>query len=197
MHAAIPSSASESDVRRIRFSRSDVDRMLEAGLLEGKRFELIDGELIDKMGQKPPHIYIIRAIQTWLVSIFGIERLQVQSAIEAARGDREFSLPEPDLCILAESRPEYRHRLVRGDETVLVVEVADTSLRQDTTVKRDLYARAGVPEYWVVSIPDRELIVYRNLSVGRYREVLKLSEDATVSIVSHPDISMPVARLLP
>ena len=138
MPAAIQSSAAESDVRRIRFSRSDVDRMLEAGLLEGKRFELIDGELIDKMGLKPQIVYVIRAIQIWLVSIFGIERLQVQSAIEAARGDSEFSLPEPDLCIIAEPLPDYRQRLVRGDETLLVVEVADTSLRQDTTIKRDL-----------------------------------------------------------
>lgn len=148
------------------------------------------------MGQKPPHIYVLRVIQTWLASLFG-ERLQVQSALESAQSDQEFSLPEPDLCVLAESKTEYRHRLVRGDETLLVVEVADTSLRQDTTVKRDLYARAGVPEYWVVSIPNRELIVYRNLSAGRYREVLKLSEDTAVSIGSRPDISVQVALLLP
>jgi Uma2 family endonuclease len=170
--------------------------MLDAGLLNDRRFELIEGELIDKMGQNPPHIYVLRVIQAWLASLFG-ERLQVQSALEAAHSDREFSLPEPDLCVLAESKPEYRQRLVRGDETLLVVEVADTSLRQDTTVKRDLYARAGVPEYWVVSIPNRELIVYRNLNSGRYREVLKLSEDAAVSMVSRPEISVQVALLLP
>jgi Uma2 family endonuclease len=196
MPAAVQSSAAESDVRRIRFSRNDVERMLDAGLLNDRRFELIEGELIDKMGQNPPHIYVLRVIQAWLASLFG-ERLQVQSALEAAHSDREFSLPEPDLCVLAESKPEYRQRLVRGDETLLVVEVADTSLRQDTTVKRDLYARAGVPEYWVVSIPNRELIVYRNLNSGRYREVLKLSEDAAVSMVSRPEISVQVALLLP
>jgi Uma2 family endonuclease len=194
MSAAVLPPAAESDVRRVRFSRGDVERMLEAGILEGRRFELIEGELIDKMGQKPPHIYVIRVIQTWLASIFGI-RLQVQSALEAAQGDREFSLPEPDLCVLAEAKPEYRKRLVRGDETLLVVEVADTSLRQDTTVKKGLYARAGVPEYWVVSIPNREVIVHRDLRHGTYRQVTRLSERDTVSVASVPEKSLPVALI--
>jgi Uma2 family endonuclease len=193
MAAAVLPPVAETDVRRVRFSRGDVERMLDAGILEGRRFELIEGELIDKMGQKPPHIYVIRAIQTWLASVFGVERLQVQSALEAAQSDREFSLPEPDLCVLAEARPEYWQRLVRGDETVLVVEAADTSLRQDTTVKRGLYARAGVPEYWVVSIPNREVIVHRDLRHGAYRQVTTLSEHDTVSIASAPDKSIPVA----
>jgi hypothetical protein len=121
MSAAVLPPAAESDVRRVRFSRGDVERMLEAGILEGRRFELTEGELIDKMGQKPPHIYVIRAIQAWLASVFGFERLQVQSALEAAQGDREFSPPEPDLCVLTEARPGYWQRLVRDDETVLVV----------------------------------------------------------------------------
>ena len=182
-------------MRRVRFSRGDVERMLEAGILEGRRFELIEGELIDKMGQKPPHIYVVRVIQTWLASVFGFEGIQVQSDLEAAQGDREFSLPEPDLCVLAEARPEYRQRLVRGDETVLVVEVADTSLRQDTTVKRGLYARASVPEYWVVSIPNREVIVHRDLSHGAYRQVTRLSERDTVSLASAPEKSLPVVLI--
>jgi Uma2 family endonuclease len=194
MSAAVLPPATETDVRRIRFSRGDVERMLHAGILEGRRFELIEGELIDKMGQKPPHIYVLRVIQAWLASVFGI-RLQVQSALEAAQGDREFSLPEPDLCVLTEARPEYRQRLVRGDETVLVVEVADTSLRQDTTVKRGLYARAGVPEYWVVSIPNREAIVHRDLRHGAYRQVTALSERDTVSLASAPEKSIPVALI--
>jgi Uma2 family endonuclease len=179
----------------VRFSRGHVERMLDVGILEGHRFELIEGELFEKTGEKPPHIYVLRVIQTWLGSVFGFERLQVRSALETAQADREFSLPEPDLSILAEARPEYWQRLVRGDETVLVVEVADTSLRQDTTVKRGLYGRAGVPEYWVASIPNREVIVHRDLWHGTYRQVTTLSEGDRVSIASAPEKSIPVSQI--
>ena len=62
-----------------------------------------------------------------------------------------------------------------GDELVLVVEVADTSLRYDVTGKRDLYARAGVPEYWVLNIKGRKLIVHRNPKQGKYAVVSTLT----------------------
>jgi len=58
-------------MRRIRFTRKDVERMLEAGVLEGRRFELIEGELVEKMGQNPLHIYVLRILQAWLTGIFG------------------------------------------------------------------------------------------------------------------------------
>src|SRR5689334_13637375 len=83
-----------------RFTRAEVELMLGAGVFEGRRFELIDGELIDKKGQKPPHSYAIRQLSIWLVGLFGIERLQIQLPMEAAPGDRDKSWPEPDLAVL-------------------------------------------------------------------------------------------------
>jgi Uma2 family endonuclease len=62
-------------------------------------------------------------------------------------------------------------------------------------VKRGLYARAGVPEYWVVSIPHREVIVHRDLSHGTYRQVTKVSERDTVSVASAPEKSFRVALI--
>jgi Uma2 family endonuclease len=101
-------------------------------------------------------------------------------------------MPEPDLAVVAEAKAEYRRRHPRAHETVLVVEVADTSLRQDLLTKRDLCARAGVPESWVVSIPNRELIVHRGLSHGSYRQMTSLSENATLSVTLMPEESIPV-----
>lgn len=75
------------------------------------------------------------------------------------------------------------------------MEVADTSLRHDTVTKRDLYARAGAPEYWVVNIPNREVIVYRDLSRGRYRQVTTFPAGDTVSLECAPDNSLPVASI--
>ena len=197
MPTAVPPLVEEGELRRVRFTRSDVEKMVEARLFEDQRFELIDGELIDKMGQKPPHATAIGLFKEWLTGVFGGRRVRVQLPLDVATPDRERNEPEPDLAVLAEANPEYRTRHPRGDETLLVVEIADTSLRQDAVRKRDLYARAGVPEYWVVDIADRKLIVHRALDAGSYGEVTTFAEEATVSIGCRPEEPVQVRLLLP
>jgi len=166
--------------------------MLDTGLFAGQRFELIDGDLIDKMGQEPPHAYAIHLLQIRLVKIFPPMQVQIQSPIEAA--DQEESLPEPDLAILADLKDDYRRRHPRGDELLLAIEVADTTVRYDTTTKRDLYARAGVPEYWVLDIGARRLIVHRRLSRGKFEQIDSVPEN---SFVSAGGTQIPVSELLP
>ena len=168
--------------------------MLDAGLFAGQRFELIDGDLIDKMGQSPPHSHALRLLHAWLAKIFGAERVQVQQPIEAAPAERERSLPEPDLSILPEEKDDYRRRHPRGDELLLAVEVADTTVRYDATTKRDLYARAGVPEYWVLDIPGRRLIVHRGLTQDHFEQIEMLPESA---VVSAGGMQIPLSDLLP
>ena len=182
---------------RKKFTRAEVDQMTAAGMLEGQRLELIDGDLFDKMGQNPPHAFTVHAILRLLLKFIAGDLLLVQSPIEAAAGDRKWSLPEPDLAVLADAKSEYRSRFPRGDELVLVVEVADSSVRHDALQKRDLYARAGVPEYWVVIIAERKLMVHRHLGQDEYREVTTLAESESVAMESRPDARILVADMMP
>jgi Uma2 family endonuclease len=179
--AILPVSPAADSLRRKRFTRSEVDRVQELGIFDGQRCELIDGELIDKMGQNPPHAQAIRNLFSWLAAIFGLGRVQMQLPIEANSRDSDWSLPEPDIAVLAEADGEYGKRHPRGDELLLIVEVADTSLRQDLTKKRDLYARAMVGEYWVLDLQSRRLIVHRNPDHGEYQETTILTEDDLAS----------------
>jgi len=167
--------------------------MLDAGLFAGQRFELIDGDLIDKMGQNPPHSHALRLVHAWLITIFG-KRVQMQQSVEAAPAERERTLPEPDLSVLAEFKGDYGKRHPRGDELLLAIEVADTTARYDATTKRDLYARAGVPEYWVLDIGARRLIVHRRPSQGKFEQIDSLPEDA---VVYAGGVEIPVSELLP
>jgi Uma2 family endonuclease len=183
--AILPASLATDSLRRKRFTRGEVDRMQELGIFDGQRCELIDGELIDKMGQNPPHAQAIRRLFAWLTGLFGPDRLQIQSPIEVKPGDSEWSLPEPDVAILAEAGGEYGKRHPRGDELLLIAEVADTSLRQDLTKKRDLYARASVVEYWVLDLQSRRLVVHRNPGQGEYRETEILNEGDLASCAGH------------
>src|SRR4051794_36394872 len=89
------------ELRRKRFTRMEVNRMLKSGIFDGQRFELIDGELIDKMGQGPRHANAIHLMMVFLAKAFGIERLRVQVPIETGPRDRKWSQPEPDLVVFA------------------------------------------------------------------------------------------------
>jgi Uma2 family endonuclease len=195
--AILPASPAADSLRRKRFTRSEIDRMLELGLFDGQRCELIDGELIDKMGQNPSHAQAIRNLFAWLIGLFGPDRLHIQSPIEVKSGDSDWSLPEPDISVLADTGGEYAKRHPRGDELLLVVEVADTSLRQDLITKRDLYARASVAEYWVLDLPSRRLIVHRHPEHGEYRETTILNEGDRASCAGHPEQTVAVRDFLP
>ena len=177
-----------------RFTREEVDRMTELGLFEGQRLELIDGDLIDKMGQSASHADVIQLICDSLFQIFGLRRIRVQAPLEVTAADQKHNFPEPDLSVRSDPKFTPGKRHPRGDETLLVVEVADTSLRIDLTNKRDLNARAGVPEYWVLNLKSRKLVVHRNLKKGAYATTTTLTSRESVTIGGQ---SIRVADMLP
>jgi Uma2 family endonuclease len=157
--------------------------MLDSGIFAGQRFELIDGDLIDKMGQNPPHATAIKRCMKELIKTFGIDLIRVQLPMEAGAVDRERSVPEPDLAVLMAEKPDFGRRHPSGSELRLVVEVSDTTARYDSTTKRDIYARAGVPEYWVLDLNNRRVLAHRELDIPKaeYLSIQSYGETETVS----------------
>src|SRR5207237_10687123 len=121
---------------------------------------------------------------------FGFERVQIQLPIEVAPEDHERSSPEPDVAVLAEAKVEYQRRHPRGDELLLIVEVAESSARLDLTVKARLYASACVPDYWALAIANRWLIIHRHPLDGEYRQVTSLGEQETAALGCGVDASI-------
>ncbi len=191
----IPAGPGESAGRK-RFTRAEVQQMADAGLFVEHRLELIEGDLIEKMGQRPPHAFAVRMVQSLLAALFGVERIQVQLPIEVGEADQESSLPEPDVAVLIETKADYQTRHPRGEELLLVVEVADSTVQHDLTTKRSLYLRAGVSEYWVLDLKRRCLVVHRQPAETKYATVLTLGEDEAVSI-DLAKSSISVAQMLP
>jgi Uma2 family endonuclease len=169
--------------------------MLDAGVFEGQRFERIDGDLIDKIGQKPPHMFAIQRFQELFIRLFGSSRVRLRGPMEAGAADLEKSMPEPDLAVLKEAKDEYQQRHPIGSEMTLVVEVADTTVRPDLTGKRDLYANAAVQEYWVLDLKNRRLVVHSGLDElnSRFASIQSYFEDETLDLAGQ---TVKVATLL-
>lgn len=96
-----PLAHQEEAPRHKRFTRREFDRLLKLGAFEGERYELIDGDLIDKMGQDPPHAYAVTLLLEFLARTFGFRRVRCQLPIEVADADRDHpnSLSRPSLAL--------------------------------------------------------------------------------------------------
>jgi Uma2 family endonuclease len=132
----------------------------------------------------------------WLVSFLAVSRIRVQLPIETAGEDRERTLPEPDVAVLVERKAEHQERHPGGDELILVVEVADTSVSFDLSRKAILYAKSGIPEYWVLDLVRRLLVVHRQPDGIRYRHIHIYSEDDFVYMEGR-DEKVRVGNILP
>jgi len=168
------------DPPRKRWTRTECATLEASGLWERQRLELVHGELISKMGKKRPHVNALVAVQAWLVRTFGEQFVNPEAPIDAAPEDNPTNEPEPDLVVLNKPSQEFQNANPRPADLRLVVEVSDTTLGFDLTTKAELYARAGIVEYWVVDVAAHRLIVHREPREGLYRSIAAYSEEETV-----------------
>jgi Uma2 family endonuclease len=178
---------------RKRWTREEAAKLTD--LFPDKRYELIEGELINKMGQKPPHACVIAVLPQLLGSAFP-GRIRVQSSIILPDPDGQYSEPEPDVALLHRQSPEFFRRHPGPQDVALLIEVADTSLASDRSVKYRLYARAGIAEYWIIDIEARRTIVCRHPAGDEYKSVTIVEAAETVSPLAAPDFAFSLEYLL-
>lgn len=165
-----------------------------------ERLELIEGEVIQKVSpQKSPHATSIQLVVEALRKSFATG-YAIRMQLPIVLGRR--SEPEPDAAVVTGSIRDYAQQ--HPTTAVLVVEVADTTLAFDRTTKAALYARAGIPEYWIVNLADRVLEVHRQPApmagqpLGHhYRSITRHTETETVSPLAAPNAALSIAALLP
>lgn len=181
-----------------RWTRHEYDRMAELGMFSAEdRLQLIEGDILTMTPQNSPHAATIGKTQRALERLFGPNvwvRVQMPLIIDP---DSE---PEPDLAVVPGAPADYRDEHPRT--ALLVVEVSDSTLPLDRDRKRALYARAGIPEYWIVNLVERCLEIYRDPirsldQAVRYQVSRKAAPTETVSPLSIPSVTIAVADLLP
>jgi Uma2 family endonuclease len=168
-------------------------RMIEAGILgEDERVELIDGVLVAMTPQGRLHAFVIQELNRLLVRALADEyKLLTQLPLTLGSG----SEPEPDLAVVRaeDARSRTRHPAA----ALLVIEVAGDSLRLDRETKAGLYARAGVPEYWIVNLAAAAIEVYRDPdpATGSFRTMSQCRRDETLTALSVPGIRVDLRTL--
>jgi Uma2 family endonuclease len=156
---------------RKRWTRAECLTLESTGLWEQQHLELIEGDLIDKMGKKRPHVNVTILMMEWLVSVFGARQVTQEAPIDVSPEDNPTSEPEPDLAVLGRPCLAYEDANPGPADVRLIVEISDTTLAFDVGVKARLYARAGIAEYWVVDVAGRRIVVHRAPRDGVYDDV--------------------------
>ena len=173
-----------------RWTAAEVRRMVEAGVVENpERFELIDGLILEKMSRNEPHAVAISLALEALRLVYA-EIAQVKAGVPIYLS--ETGEPEPDLMVVTSGL----RRAIRAEDVRLVVEVANTSLRKDRTVKAALYARHRIPEYLLIDLVNRRVEIRRKPTGEDWGETLTLDERGEFTPIG-ANAPLRVADLLP
>jgi Uma2 family endonuclease len=167
----------------MRLSVDQYLEMVDTGIIqEDDPVELLEGWLVPKMTKNPDHWICVTLIRDALTRM-SIAGFFVHSQDPVRTED---SVPEPDVALVRGKPRDYRGGNPQPEHLTLVVEVADTSLRRDRTIKKRVYARAGVPVYWIVNLKDREIEIHTQPSGPSKKPVYKSSKSVSI------DGEMPV-----
>ena len=171
---------------RKRWTRAECNRLEALGGFDGQRYELIEGELINKMGKNQPHVLMLAALGEWFNRNFP-GRVMTEAPVEVALEDAPINEPEPDLLLLHGRRAALGGQRPSPQDVALLIEVADSTRAFDTTVKAKLYARAGVMDYWVVDVKANRVVVFREPREGSYTSVIGYDATEMITPLSAPD----------
>ena len=177
-----------------RFSVEEYHKLGEAGILdENDRVELLDGEIILMAPIGKHHAKAVRRLARKLNAVFAdVSIVDSQNAIVLD----DFSEPQPDILLLR-LEIDDTDELPRPEDILLVIEVADSTLRFDSTTKLRAYARAGLAEYWIVNLAERAVDIYRNPTGAGYAEHFRRERADTLAPAAFPDRTIAVADILP
>ncbi|WP_394838871.1 Uma2 family endonuclease [Pendulispora rubella] len=175
--------------RQRRLRRSEYDQLVLLGVFNDERVELLYGVVVKTSPIGAPHNEAVDELNERLVlALSGRARVRIQGSF-AASDDSE---PEPDVAIY----PRGDYSKDHPDRAYLIIEVAESSLKDDRTVKARLYAETGVPEYWIVNLIDHVVEVHRQPQGGKYASVTVARRGESLAIEQFPDVVIPIESIL-
>jgi len=168
----------------LRLSIEQYHAIIQAGILTSDdSVELLEGWLVFKRPKNPPHRVTTRLVRTALENILPAG-WYVDSQEPIALSNSE---PEPDIVVVRGDTRQYLDRHPRAEDIALIIEVSDTTLQRDRTVKKRIYARAGISIYWIVNLVEEQVEVYSQPLVeveqSDYSQRLDFGRSAVIPII--------------
>jgi Uma2 family endonuclease len=174
-----------------KWSLHDYHQMIETGLLDDRKVELIGGKIIEMSPEGTPHSSYCRETGKYLRRVLG-DRADISEA-------HPITLPnnselEPDIAVVRISPTLYRDRHPQPEDIFWLIEISDSTLVKDLGIKKDLYADAGISEYWVMNLQELELVVFRDLTTSGYSSEISI-KSGTIALQAFPDLSIDIQQL--
>jgi len=182
------------ELTRRRFTVAEYMRMAEVGLLdEDSRIELIRGEIVEMSPINVLHALCVNRL-TMLLSakLTGRVIVSVQNPLQID----EYSIPQPDIALWKLPFENYANRLPGPPDVLLVIEVADSSIQYDRKTKTKLYGAAGITDYWIVNLAERQIEVYREPQTDGYRVTTRYKPGETLSPLAFADVNLGTDEIL-
>ena len=166
----------------------DYHRLVAAGILHPEeRVELIEGQIVRMAAA------ITRTARVLVNGLGEQVLLRTQESIRL----NDYSEPEPDVAVVQVNPLDYADHHPTPEEVYLVIEVVDSSLSKEREIKARIYAQAGIADYWILDINQRQLFVLRTPSQNGYQNEFMLTEDAIISPLRFPNLSVAIQDILP
>lgn len=177
-----------------RFTVTEYEKMAEAGILrQDQRIELIEGEIVDMSPIGKGHMARVdRLNELFMRGVLGRAIVRIQGSVRLG----EHLEPQPDLVLLRYRADFYADVDAGSEDVLLIVEVADTSLPYDRDVKAPLYARAGVPEFWLLDLNGESVRVHRQPRPQGYREQFDVRGAEPLSPQAFPELVLTPGQVL-
>jgi Uma2 family endonuclease len=163
----------------------EYDRLVQLGHFQDERIELLEGRLVEMSPIGPPHSSGVQKLTALLVpALASRATVRIQSPFAAL----DTSEPEPDVAVV----PSGGYDTAHPREAYLVIEVAESSLVRDRGIKQRVYAASGVPEYWIVNVPEGCIEVYRDPRGDVYASRQRIPHTGSIAIARFPDVLVRV-----
>jgi len=183
-----------TETTRKLFTVQDYYRMAEVGILTDQdRVELIEGEVIEMSPIGKRHAMTVN--RATMLFARGIGDKAVVSIQNAAHLD-DYNEPQPDVVLIRPREGFYGTGHPEPEDVLLLIEVAESSLRFDRKVKLPIYARSGIPEVWIVDLNTDVIHIFRNPKEGNYLDLTSKGRGEALSVEAFPDFSIRVDELL-
>ncbi len=174
----------------LKWTIDDYHKMINSGILTHRHCELIDGEILEMSPELPKHYNTAKRSVNYLEKILkGKADVRFNGPLTLSNSE-----PEPDIAIVKLPESKYNERHPYPEDIFWLIEIANSSLNKDLSLKKNIYAQAQIPEYWIINLMEQELIVFRQPEKGDYS--IKITwQTPIINSLAFPEIDIIINQL--